>query len=71
MDPFARTDIVIIGGGFGGLNAAMALDLRLKRGLKIDVTLSGTSSPGASRSGFKRASRRTSSAACAFTTGAS
>jgi NADH dehydrogenase len=39
MDPFARTDIVIIGGGFGGMNAAMALDLRLRRGLKIEVTL--------------------------------
>ena len=39
MDSFSRTDIVIIGGGFGGMNAAMALDLRLRRGLKIDVTL--------------------------------
>ncbi len=39
MDPFARTDVVIIGGGFGGMNAAMALDLRLRRGLEIEVTL--------------------------------
>ena len=39
MDPFARTDIVIIGGGFGGMNAAMALDLRLGRGLKFEIIL--------------------------------
>ena len=39
MDPFSCTDIVIISGGFGGMNAAMALDLRPRRGLKIDVTL--------------------------------
>jgi len=35
----AHTDIVIIGGGFGAMNAAVALDRRLKRGLKIEVTL--------------------------------
>ena len=37
MDPSERTDIVIIGGGFGAMNAAVALDRRLKRGLKIEV----------------------------------
>lgn len=34
-----RTDILIIGGGFGGMNAAMRLDRRLRRGLRADVTL--------------------------------
>ncbi len=31
--------IVIVGGGFGGMNAAMTLDRRLKRGLAAHVTL--------------------------------
>ena len=39
MEPSERTDIVIVGGGFGAMNAAVALDRRLKRGLKIEVTL--------------------------------
>jgi NADH:quinone reductase (non-electrogenic) len=39
MDPSECTDIVIIGGGFGAMSAAMALDRRLKRGLTIEVTL--------------------------------
>jgi len=39
MEPCERTDIVIVGGGFGGMNAALALDSRLKRGLKAEVTL--------------------------------
>ena len=34
-----RTGIVIIGGGFGAMNAAMALDRQLERGLKAEVTL--------------------------------
>ena len=34
-----RTDILIIGGGFGGMNAALKLDRRLKRGLDARVTL--------------------------------
>ena len=34
-----RTDILILGGGFGGMNAAMTLDRRLRRGLDADVTL--------------------------------
>src|SRR3990170_3070858 len=39
MEPCERTDIVIVGGGFGGMNVALALDSRLKRGLKAEVTL--------------------------------
>ena len=39
MEPCERTDIVIVGGGFGGMNAALALDSRLKRGLKAEVIL--------------------------------
>ena len=34
-----RTGIVIVGGGFGAMNAAMALDRQLERGLKAEVTL--------------------------------
>ncbi len=34
-----RTDIVIVGGGFGAMNAAMALDHQLERGLRAEVTL--------------------------------
>ncbi|GEM_PF-4831201 len=34
MEPCERIDIVIVGGGFGGMNAALALDRQLKRGLK-------------------------------------
>ncbi len=39
MEPCERTDIVIVGSGFGGMNVALALDSRLKRGLKAEVTL--------------------------------
>ncbi len=39
MEPCERIDIVIVGGGFGGMNVALALDSRLKRGLKGEVTL--------------------------------
>ena len=39
MEPCERTDIVIVGGGFGGMNVALALDRRLKRGFKAEVTL--------------------------------
>lgn len=39
MQPSEHTDIVIIGGGFGAMNAAMTLDRQLKRGLKAEVTL--------------------------------
>ncbi len=34
-----RTGIVIAGGGFGAMNAAMALDRQLERGLRAEVTL--------------------------------
>ncbi len=34
MEPADRTDIVIVGGGFGAMNAAMALDRQLERGLR-------------------------------------
>ena len=34
-----HTDVLIIGGGFGGMNAALKLDRLLKRRLKIHVTL--------------------------------
>ncbi len=34
-----RSDILIVGGGFGAMNAAMALDRQLQRGLKAEVTL--------------------------------
>ena len=34
-----RTGIVIVGGGFGAMNAAMALDRQLERGLRAEVTL--------------------------------
>ena len=34
MKPCERIDIVIVGGGFGGMNVALALDSRLKRWLK-------------------------------------
>ena len=39
MEPCEHTDIVIIGGGFGAMNAAMALDRQLKLGLGAEVTL--------------------------------
>ena len=39
MKPHDRTDIVIVGGGFGAMNAAMALDRQLERGLRAEVTL--------------------------------
>lgn len=39
MEPADRTDIVIVGGGFGAMNAAMALDRQLERGLRAEVTL--------------------------------
>jgi len=34
-----RADVVIVGGGFGAINAATALDRLIKRGLRADVTL--------------------------------
>jgi len=39
MEPADRTGIVIVGGGFGAMNAAMALDRQLARGLRAEVTL--------------------------------
>ena len=33
-----RTGIVIVVGGFGAMNAAMALDRQLQRGLRAEVT---------------------------------
>jgi len=38
MELCERTDIVIVGGGFGGMNVALALDRRLQRGLRAEVT---------------------------------
>jgi len=38
IDSCERTDIVIVGGGFGGMNVALALDRQLKRGLRAEVT---------------------------------
>lgn len=38
-EPEERTDVLIIGGGFGGMNAALKLDRRLKRGLDARITL--------------------------------
>ncbi len=34
-----RAEVVIVGGGFGAISAAMALDRALRRGLRADVTL--------------------------------
>lgn len=34
-----RADVVIVGGGFGAINAATTLDRLLRRGLRADVTL--------------------------------
>jgi NADH dehydrogenase len=39
MEPCERTDIVIVGAGFGAMNVALALDSGLKRGLRAEVTL--------------------------------
>ncbi|MGH7545017.1 MAG: NAD(P)/FAD-dependent oxidoreductase [Gemmatimonadota bacterium] len=35
----SKTDVLILGGGFGGMNAAMTLDRKVRRGLRADVTL--------------------------------
>lgn len=35
----SQTDVLILGGGFGGMNAAMTLDRKIRRGLDADVTL--------------------------------
>lgn len=39
MEPPDRTGIIIVGGGFGAMNAAMALDRQFERGLRAEVTL--------------------------------
>jgi len=49
MEPCERTDIVIVGGGFGGMNAALALDRRLKQGLRAEVTPTAKPPPMAVR----------------------
>ena len=39
IEPSEHTDIVIIGGGFGGMNVAMSLDRQLKLGLRAEAIL--------------------------------
>ena len=39
LTPGEHSDIVLVGGGFGAMNAALFLDRQLARGLKVEITL--------------------------------
>ncbi len=39
LTPGEHSDIVLVGGGFGAMNAALFLDRQLARGLKAEITL--------------------------------